>query len=162
MTLLPFNVGLVPDEHAVLQDVLVSALALARSAAKARLASNLSLSQALILGWIARFPGTTAGQLAEDLGLEPSGISAALKALTRAGLVEKIPDPRDGRQAMLRMTAKGRETQREAQKALDALLAKPTVTVRAVELEAARHALQVLSETFAPPLSPAHPSRRLR
>ena len=47
--------------------------------------------------------------MASDTGLGPSGLSRQLAVLEDAGLVERTPDPDDGRAALVAITDRGRE-----------------------------------------------------
>ncbi|MUN64493.1 MarR family transcriptional regulator [Kocuria sediminis] len=47
--------------------------------------------------------------MASDTGLGPSGLSRQLAGLEDAGLVERTPDPEDGRAALVAITGRGRE-----------------------------------------------------
>lgn len=47
--------------------------------------------------------------MATDTGLGPSGLSRQLAGLEDAGLVERTPDPGDGRAALVAITEQGRE-----------------------------------------------------
>ena len=55
--------------------------------------------------------GTT--DLARRLGVHPAAITRQLQDLERGGLVERCPDPRDGRRSAARLTPRGREAFRE-------------------------------------------------
>lgn len=54
-------------------------------------------------------PETRLRDLADSLGLDPSTVSRQLPPLETAGLVERHPDPDDGRAALLRLTSAGLE-----------------------------------------------------
>jgi len=64
--------------------------------------------QWLILRCVGKYPGLTAGQLANLLHVDPGTVSAALRRLEAKGLLERRSDPRDRRRAALGLTAKGR------------------------------------------------------
>jgi DNA-binding MarR family transcriptional regulator len=127
------------EEHL---EVVVAALALARAAFRAFLSADLTLPQALVLWWLTRFPGCTAGQLAEDLGVEPSQISLVVQRLGRSGLIARVPDPRDRRRALLRITARGREAFRAARATIDRRLDQPLSSLSDEELVTVRGVLQ--------------------
>lgn len=60
--------------------------------------------------------GTPEGQrltdLCDDVLLTQAGISRLVQRLEQRGLVERTPDPTDGRAALVRLTSAGAETQR--------------------------------------------------
>ena len=64
--------------------------------------------QRLALRVIGLFPGLSAGALAAVLHVHPSTLTGVLKRLTRQSLVERVPDSRDRRRAILRLTRVGR------------------------------------------------------
>jgi len=49
-------------------------------------------------------------EIADSLGYTHTAINSFAKEMTRKGLIEAVPDPRDGRRRMLRLTGKGRRT----------------------------------------------------
>jgi DNA-binding MarR family transcriptional regulator/GNAT superfamily N-acetyltransferase len=73
------------------------------------LASPFSLVQARVLYELAHRSQPTATEIASDLGLDTGYLSRILRSFERTGLVEKRPSPRDGRQRLLSLTARGRE-----------------------------------------------------
>ncbi len=56
---------------------------------------------------VGRFPGISAGELADVLHLHPSTLTGVLQRLVARGLLERTPDPRDARRALFRLTARG-------------------------------------------------------
>ena len=64
--------------------------------------------QRLVVRIVGRFPGISAGELAEVLHLHPSTLTGVLKRLVARGIVARGADPRDGRRALLALTARGR------------------------------------------------------
>ena len=71
-------------------------------------AHGLTLTQARVLGFAACEP-LSQRQLAERFGCDPSNISVLVDRLAEHGLVERQPDPRDGRVKLVVATESGRE-----------------------------------------------------
>ncbi len=67
----------------------------------------MSRSGVLALEHLSRSDGLTLGELAERLGLTSGGVSALADRLERAGQVERVPNPRDARSRLLRLTEAG-------------------------------------------------------
>ena len=65
--------------------------------------------QRLVIRIVGRYPGISAGQLAEIMQLHPSTLTGVLKRLQERGIIERRVDPKDGRRALLGLTARGRE-----------------------------------------------------
>jgi len=64
--------------------------------------------QRLVIRIVGRFPGIAAGKVSEILHLHPSTLTGVLQRLGSHGLLERRPDPADGRRALLTLTAQGR------------------------------------------------------
>src|SRR5919201_6945693 len=64
--------------------------------------------QRLVVRIVGRFPGITAGRVAEILHVHPSTLTGVLKRLESRAIVQRRPDPRDARRALLALTNKGR------------------------------------------------------
>jgi DNA-binding MarR family transcriptional regulator len=75
-----------------------------------RMAATLGVTgpQRLVIRIVGRFPGVSAGQLAEVLHLHPSTLTGVLRRLERARLLTRRRDPRDLRRAVLGLSAAGR------------------------------------------------------
>lgn len=65
--------------------------------------------QRLVVRIVGRFPGIAAGRVAEILHVHPSTLTGILKRLELRGTLQRKPDPRDARRALLTLTAKGRK-----------------------------------------------------
>jgi DNA-binding MarR family transcriptional regulator len=65
--------------------------------------------QRLAIRIVGRFPGISAGEVAEILRVHPSTLTGVLKRLESRGFVTRRADPNDGRRALLALTARGRE-----------------------------------------------------
>jgi len=53
--------------------------------------------------------GTRPTVLADKLGITPQAVAQLVGELSAMGLVERVPDPTDGRAKLVRFTAKGRQ-----------------------------------------------------
>ncbi|MBL8805432.1 MAG: MarR family transcriptional regulator [Rhodospirillales bacterium] len=70
-------------------------------------ASPFSLVEARVLYEIANRPGTSAGEVARDLGLDPGQLSRTLEGLVRRGLVRRRRAAADARRHALTATPRG-------------------------------------------------------
>jgi MarR family transcriptional regulator, organic hydroperoxide resistance regulator len=69
---------------------------------------GVTAQQRMVLRWVGKFPGMTAGRLAEHLHLDAGTVSTALGRIERKGLLERRRDHRDRRRLALGLTAAGR------------------------------------------------------
>ncbi|MFJ4220133.1 MarR family winged helix-turn-helix transcriptional regulator [Curtobacterium luteum] len=67
-------------------------------------------TEALVMRWVDRNPGTSPSATAEATALKRSNLSVALKALVDKGMVERRPDPEDARTVRLHPTPVARES----------------------------------------------------
>ena len=63
--------------------------------------------------------GTRLTELADRAGVTKQTASLLVAALEREGLVERVPDPEDGRARLIRMSTRGREA---AQRAMEVVI----------------------------------------
>ena len=81
-----------------------------QSASKRMEASfGVTAPQRIVIRIVGRFPGISAGEVAEILHLHPSTLTGVLRRLEARGMVTRAADPRDGRRALLTLTARGRK-----------------------------------------------------
>jgi DNA-binding MarR family transcriptional regulator len=80
---------------------------------------GVTAQQRLIVRCLGKYPGLTAGHLANLLHVDPGTVSVSLKRLERKGLLKRHVDPRDQRRVSLGLTAKGRAVDRPAQGTLE-------------------------------------------
>lgn len=76
-----------------------------------------------VLSGLARLGPQTAAQLADEIGVDRSGASRYADRLEDGRLIERGPDPRDGRATLLNLTPKGQEAVAELRDALTRHLA---------------------------------------
>ena len=79
----------------------------AYDAAVAAGATDLSMAQARILQRVGP-DGTRVGELADQALVTKQTAGYLVEQLKRAGYVERVPDPRDGRARLVRLTARAR------------------------------------------------------
>jgi DNA-binding MarR family transcriptional regulator len=65
--------------------------------------------QRLVVRIVGRFPRISAGEVAEILHVHPSTLTGVLKRLETRGVLVRTADPKDGRRALLSLSARGRE-----------------------------------------------------
>src|SRR3954452_2499736 len=76
--------------------------------ARAERAGELTLNQTAVLGRIVTHGPLTPGEVADQLRMLPQSLTRTFAALESAGFVERMPDPADRRQSLLRSTRSGR------------------------------------------------------
>lgn len=72
--------------------------------------SDVTASEYAVTSWIAINSGITPSELADELGLAPTTLSALIDRLVQKKQVRRVRHPEDGRSYRLELTARGRET----------------------------------------------------
>lgn len=72
-----------------------------------------SPAQMALLDWIAASPGCGVQDIADELKLTPPTVSVGVRKLEEISLVERKPDPQDGRSVQFFLTRRGRALQRQ-------------------------------------------------
>ncbi len=96
--------------------------------------------QRLVLRLVAHYERPSPGELARALRVHPSSLTGVLRRLERAGLIRRVPDPADGRRAIVSLSAKGQRlndhqegtAESAVRRALKALGPSRTATARTV------------------------------
>ena len=86
--------------------------------------SALDSSTYPVISGLARFGPLSAAQLSEEIGIDRSVVSRHASRLEAGKLVERTPDPRDGRAVLLVLTEAGAEAGAEAVAAMRLRLAE--------------------------------------
>ncbi|MDF8264926.1 MarR family winged helix-turn-helix transcriptional regulator [Luteipulveratus flavus] len=74
--------------------------------------------EALVLLTFSSVDGLPMSKVGERLMIHPTSATNIVQRLVAQGLVERVPNPRDGRGALARITAEGREVMERAARAL--------------------------------------------
>lgn len=101
--------------------------------------------QRLVIRMVGRFPGIPAGKVSEILHLHPSTLTGVLKRLESRGLLERRPDPADGRRALLTLTAPGRAIDAARGGTVEAGVRRALAKLSPRTVAAAREALERLA-----------------
>ncbi|GIH78916.1 MarR family winged helix-turn-helix transcriptional regulator [Planobispora longispora] len=97
-----------------------------------------------IVRLVVRRPGVSPGQIAAELRMQPSNVSAALRHLTAAGLVTRESDPMDRRATRVRPTPQAVENARLMEEARAGLLHEALNDLAAEHQETLLHAIPSL------------------
>lgn len=62
----------------------------------------------LILGWVARSGPVRASQIVEEFRIDKGALSRQLQHMTELDLIERTPDPEDGRASLVAVTEEAR------------------------------------------------------
>ncbi|KYF64350.1 MULTISPECIES: MarR family winged helix-turn-helix transcriptional regulator [Sorangium] len=106
--------------------------------------------QRLVIRIVGRYPGISAGQLAEIMQLHPSTLTGVLKRLQERGVIERRADPKDGRRALLGLTARGRELDSLRTGTVEAAVRQALKAMPRRKLEAAQDVLAAVAEALQP------------
>lgn len=94
--------------------------------------------------------GTRLTALAEQAQVRKQTAGALVDQLERAGWVDRVPDPTDGRARLVRLTAKARRVMRVAEAAVDEVTAEWEAHLGSRRMSQLRAALTALREITDP------------
>jgi DNA-binding MarR family transcriptional regulator len=123
-----------------------------------REALEVTPSEVDLLRLLDRQPGIRVQDAAVELGVASNSVSTLVKHLTRAGLVQRVSDPLDGRAAHLWLTPQSEEWVTRLGSAREAAIGRALASLDEVDraaIEAAVPALARLAKAIASPGSPA-------
>ena len=130
--------------HDVAADLRASLGLLYRRLKQTRVEGELTLPESSALSRIDRGGPVTAAALARIEQVSPQSIGATLQALETKGLIERAPDPGDGRRIILSPTAAGRKALRNKRAARTEQMTRALGTLTPEERERLVAALPVI------------------
>src|SRR4051794_26391181 len=105
--------------------------------------------QRVVIRLVGRFPGISAGELAELLHLHPSTLTGILSRLLEREILTRDSDPLDARRALFKLTSEGRKFDQSKTGTVEALVRKALTKVAPNRLEVAREVLEQLAAALA-------------
>ncbi len=124
-----------PDVQQVAAAVRLSVGLLVRRLRQTPVEGGLTVSESSALGRLERGGPATPGELARLEQISPQSMGATLATLERRGLVQRTPDPDDGRRAVLSLTRAGRQARRSRTDARTGQLAEALAGFSRTELK---------------------------
>jgi MarR family transcriptional regulator, organic hydroperoxide resistance regulator len=118
--------------------------------ASKRMASTLGVTgpQRLVIRIVGRFPGISAGELAQILHLHPSTLTGVLRRLSRRGLIRRKPDSDDHRRVRLSLTDTGRKSDQGVHGTIEGAVRHALRDASAVDLAGGRRLLRRLEQSL--------------
>ncbi|MGI5466702.1 MarR family winged helix-turn-helix transcriptional regulator [Streptomyces sp. CA-132043] len=111
------NPSLSPSAFQASREVRAVISRLRRRILNASETEDLTLSQATVLARLSDKAGVTASELAATEGVRHQSMTATVASLAARGLVERSPDPDDGRRLLIALTAEGQRRVAEGRQA---------------------------------------------
>ncbi|MEV6483406.1 MarR family transcriptional regulator [Streptomyces sp. NPDC051576] len=141
------------DPEAVASALLSSIGLLVRRARQVPLVGGLTMPERSALAQLDRTGPTTSSALARDAQITAQAMGATLGSLRTRGLVERRPDPDDGRRVVLSVTNAGRQALRNKRNERAELLARALTSgaftpTELEQLAAAAPLLERLAQTI--------------
>ncbi|HVX47660.1 MAG TPA: MarR family transcriptional regulator [Mycobacteriales bacterium] len=130
--------------HQVAAELQASVSILWRRLRQTKPIGELTFTESTALSLLERSGPTTSAALAREEHMTPQSMGATLTALERQGLVERHPDPDDGRRILMSVTAAGRRTVKDRRLARGRQLAEALSGFSSEELEQLRAAAPLI------------------
>lgn len=108
-------------------------------------ADQVTASQTAALGRLLRHGESTVADLARAEGVRPQSMGATVQALVDLGLVERRPDPADGRRALVRATDGGSRARQDSWTTRTGVLADRLATLPADDRDIVARAIAILT-----------------
>lgn len=109
-------------------------------------ATGLTPTSTAALATIERFGPLTPSELAKLERVRRPTVTRTLGCLEREGLIERTPDPADGRSSLVAVNAEGRERLRRLRRRKNAYLARRMRDMPAADVETLERAAEILEQ----------------
>ncbi|MGW8328883.1 MarR family winged helix-turn-helix transcriptional regulator [Streptomyces sp. NPDC055897] len=113
-----------PDPGEVASALLASLSVLVRRVRQVPVEGGLTMPERTALSHLARSGPSTSSALARDVQITAQSMGATLSELRARGLVERRPDPNDGRRGVMSVTAAGHQALKDKRNARAELIAR--------------------------------------
>ena len=110
---------------------------------------NISVPQLRSLSFLQKYPGTSASELADYLGVTRATASALIERLVQRQLITRIDDPQSRRRLRLTLTDSGSQQLEQGRAISRKLLAEALQGLAPVQLANLQEGLRQLQEAFA-------------
>jgi MarR family transcriptional regulator, organic hydroperoxide resistance regulator len=107
--------------------------------------------QRLVIRIVGRFPGISAGRLAEILQIDPSTLTGILRRLEKKKLIGRRTDDRDGRRSLVGLTDKGIKLNVDMAETIESAVRKTLAATANKKLKAAEEVLVNLARALQAP-----------
>src|ERR1700731_1473112 len=131
-------------------DLMQSIGVLLRRARAASGSNELSLTEAYVMGRLAKHGPATTAELARAEGMKPQSMGTTIAALEEMGMVERKPHPSDGRQVNIGLPAKGAAVRKSAKDARWTWLAQAIAQLTEQERETLFEAGEIIKRLVEP------------
>jgi len=105
--------------------------------------------QRLVIRIVGQFPRASAGEIARILQIHPSTLTGILRRLESRELIERRPDPTDGRRALFQLSKTGKDLDRLVEGTPEAAVGKALTNLVDGDIEGARKVLAALTNALA-------------
>jgi len=104
--------------------------------------------QRLVIRIVRKYPGITAGRVAEILRVHPSTLTGVFRRLEKQNLLRRSADSSDGRRVLLQLTAKGVKLASQRRGTVEQAIRLALARVSQQKVEAAKEVLRLMTETL--------------
>lgn len=143
-----YRVGMEP--HVELADDLLTLHGRIRRTLLTGKADEVTASQTAALGRLLRHGESTVADLARAEGVRPQSMGATVQALVDLGLVQRRPDPDDGRRTLVRATDGGSRARQDSWATRTGVLADRLAALPDADRQAIARAIAILTPLTEP------------